>query len=69
MKTLARPLLLTSGLALALAVLSVGVGAVNIPPGQALAVLWGALRGVLPASEGGEILRERGGRPGPERLF
>jgi len=56
-KTLARPLLLTTALALLLAVLSVGVGAVNIPPGQALAVLWDALRGVPPASGGGDILR------------
>jgi len=57
MKTFARSLLWLSALLLAAAVLSVGVGSVFIPPGEALKTLWGALRGAPPASESEQIQR------------
>ena len=44
MKSLTRPLLITSALLLLCLLLSIGVGSVFIPPGQIASVLWNALR-------------------------
>ncbi len=55
MKKLARPLLISSILLLACVLLSVGVGSVYIPPGDALRVIWDALRGAPPTTREAEI--------------
>lgn len=57
MKKIARPLLLTSALLLAVALLSVGVGSVSIPPGEVLRTLWDAARGIPPTDKTAEIQR------------
>lgn len=57
MTKLARPILITSALLLASALLSIGVGSIYFAPKDILGALWDAMRGLAPATAEAEKLR------------